>query len=76
MRALVAQAADELAGFAPALGSDGAGIDDDGVGKLAGGGAFMPTLMQYGLHRLRLILVDLTAESGYNILHAKLLTYL
>ena len=73
---LVAQAADELAGFAPALGSDGAGIDDDGVGKLAVGGAFMPALMQYGLHRLRLILVDLTAESGYNILHAKLLTYL
>ena len=41
---LVAQSADGLARFAPALGSDGAGVDDDGVGNLAGGGRLVAVL--------------------------------
>ena len=41
---LVAQSADGLARFAPALGSDGTGVDDDGVGNLAGGGRLVAVL--------------------------------
>ena len=67
------QAADELAGFASALRRDGAGVDDHRVGKLAGRRRLMAVLVEYSLHGLRLILVDLTAESGYNVFHADLL---
>ena len=62
-----------LAGFAPALGGHGAGVYYHGIRKLAGYGGLMPVLLQKTFHRLRLILVDLTAESGYNIFHRFLL---
>ena len=67
----VPQAADGLAGFAPALGGDGAGVDDHRVRHLAGGGGQMPVLLEPGLHGLGLKLVDLAAESGYNVSHKK-----
>ena len=65
----VAQAADRLAGFAPALGRDGAGVDDHRVGDLARGGGPVPVAEEDALHGLGLILVDLAAESRYNIDH-------
>ena len=70
---LVSEAAYRLAGLAPALGRDGAGVDDDRVRALAGGGVLMPVLHQKRLHRLRLVLVDLAAKSGYNVFHRDLL---
>ena len=68
----VAQAADGLAGFAPAFGGDGAGVDDHGVGDLPRHRTLKAALIEKTLHGLGLILVDLAAESGYNILHAVL----
>ena len=70
---LLLEPAYHLAGFAPALGGHGAGVYYHGVGKLAGYGGLMPMLLQKTFHRLSLILVDLTAESGYNIFHRFLL---
>ena len=69
---LIPQAADGLAGLAPGLGRDGAGVDDDRIGELAWRGALMSVGAEHGLHGLRLVLVDLAAESGYNVLHKKL----
>ena len=65
----VAQAADGLAGLAPAFGRDGAGVDQHGVRDLAGDGGFVPVRLQQRFHGLGLILVDLAAESGYNVFH-------
>ena len=66
---LLAQAADRLAGFAPALRRDGAGIDDDEIDRLPLGGRQKALLLQERLDGLRLVLVDLAAESGYNVSH-------
>ena len=66
---LLAQAADRLAGFAPALRRDGAGIDDDEIDRLPLRCGLKALLLQEGLHGLRLVLVDLAAESGYNVTH-------
>ena len=66
---LLAQAADRLAGFAPALRRDGAGIDDDEIDRIALRGRLKALLLQEGFDGLRLVLVDLAAESGYNVSH-------
>ena len=57
-----------LTGFPPALGGDGAGIHDDGIRGLPVRCGAVPPFLKQGLYRLRLILVDLTAKSVYNIL--------
>ena len=66
---LLAQTADRLAGFAPALRRDGAGVDDDEIDRLPVGCGLKALRLQEGLYGLRLVLVDLTAESGYNVSH-------
>ena len=66
---LLAQAADRLAGFAPALRRDGAGIDNDEIDRVSLCGGLKALLLQERLHGLRLVLVDLAAESGYNVTH-------
>ncbi len=62
-----------LAGLAPALGRDGAGVDDYAVRRLAVLRGAVPPSGQYGLHGLRFILVDLAAQGVYNVLHRILL---
>ena len=65
----VPQVADGLARFAPALGRNSAGVDDDRIRDLAGRNALMPAFPKHDLHRLGLVLVDLAAKSRYNIVH-------
>ena len=63
------EVAERLAGFAPALRRDGAGVDDDDVGFGVLGGGFVSALAQQRLHGLGLVLVDLAAECVYNVFH-------
>ena len=63
------EAAQQLPGLAPAFGGDGAGVHDHGVGQLPGGAGPVPVLLEPGLHGLGFKLVDLAAESGYNLCH-------
>ena len=62
-----------LARLARAFGCDGAGIDDHGVRALPFGARRVAVALEKLLHRLGLVLVDLAAESGYNVLHRKTL---
>ena len=70
---LLAQLADHLARLAPALRRDGAGVDDDQIDWLTVRCGREAVRVQERFDCLRFILVDLTAESGYNIFHRFLL---
>ena len=65
----LAQTVDGLTRLAPCLGRDGACIDDDGVGYLSLDAGLMAARNEQRLYRLSFILVDLAAESVYNIFH-------
>ena len=69
LRVLLAQLADHLARFAPALRRDGAGVDNDQVDRLAVCRGREAVRVQERFDRLRFILVDLAAEGGYNVVH-------
>ena len=46
-----------------------AAVYNNGIGLFTSCAAFVTVALQYALHGLRLVLVDLAAQSGYNILH-------
>ena len=58
-----------LPGFFIADGGDGAGVDDVGVRRGLKVHQRVATPLKLLLHGLRLVLVDLAAEGGYNIVH-------
>ena len=63
-----------LAGFAPALGGDGAGVDDHRVGVPRPGGC-VSVGGQQGLHGLGLELVDLAAQRLDRVFHFPLVLF-